>query len=695
LSSKKRVKMIKRNSGKSAMASLRLRLFAPLVLALLMYEPPSRLVHGQLEAVGAVLSVVPVTSILATAGLVGVKLAALSRLLNILGYDRAYLAQNLGTGTAAAPIGLQTRYAYMFPYVPGLNISVKGDDSIGMPKEAVSELNEDGSKAGGAGGPPVGSGPPRRKTFPAIMLPGEYETQQKPFRGGDALKDVFNKVGLQVHIPTAAQQQQLQQKFNLLPQGKDRTTANNQHQNQNYRKPEHSNAPVNNPTTATANDNDPNRNDKQQLQPHLSQQQPTYKDPQLPTTNDKQQQPPPQIDGTHGRPASLLSDQSRHSVVPSNVAPIRASDHSQSAATVSQSLTSAAAVAAAGAATNTANAPTASAAGNQPASKPSSSSSHQKQQIQQPTSSSSSNPSPPGAGQAAAAAAGTATQVNMPHPHYNRHSSNQHQPPQVADLRDNRAPAGVLRGHLSNEEPEPPPSDDFRSPPRPSLASLHYGHHAVIPQRELFSLVARQRQWPPAGGLPVALNMGHLSRPSAVMPEPAQSSLLTPIQAVELIPSRTRPMANRPQHSAALPESFKPFRHPELANRHWPSHFRPTVASLGAGVSSLPNEMTTTNFFPRPFEFDEPPSFSGDRLNELDRLQPHHRRRKRSPAPAPPAPLPDPVLAPAGHGGAAPAQARHQPSTRHGPNFGMPVSNINTLRRRRRRRRQAWLFGLQ
>ena len=174
-----------------------------IVSLLLIHEPANKLVEGQLEAVGAVLSVVPVTSILATAGLVGVKLAALSRLLDMLGYDRAYMAQG-GSGTAAHPIGLKTKYAYMFPYVPGVNISVHGEDSIGMEDTKVEPII------------------PQRKTYPAMGLPGNYEHQKKPFRGSDTLQKILQQAGVKVHSPSIQQQQQLQQQFHLSPEGNHR-----------------------------------------------------------------------------------------------------------------------------------------------------------------------------------------------------------------------------------------------------------------------------------------------------------------------------------------------------------------------------------------------------------------------------------------------------------------------------------------
>lgn len=185
-----------------------LRLLAHLLvvaLVLISHEPGSKLANGQMEAVGAIMSVVPVTSILATAGLVGVKLVALSRLLDALGYDRAYLAQG-GSGTAAHPIGLQTKYAYMFPYVPGVNISVRGDNSIGMQDVAGP----------GAGASKKGDGPPR-KTFPAMGLPGDYESFRRPFRGSEALRSILKQAGIKAQLATPQQQQQLQQQFRLPP----------------------------------------------------------------------------------------------------------------------------------------------------------------------------------------------------------------------------------------------------------------------------------------------------------------------------------------------------------------------------------------------------------------------------------------------------------------------------------------------
>lgn len=144
-------------------------------------------VNGQLDAVSAVLSVVPVTSILATAGLVGVKLAALSRLLQALGYDRAYLA-NGGSGTAAQPIGLQKNYSYMFPYVPGLNISVKSEANSNYHNLANEQQQQQQESV-------------TRKTFPSMGLPGDYENQKVPFRGSETLRKIFQDSGINIRFP--------------------------------------------------------------------------------------------------------------------------------------------------------------------------------------------------------------------------------------------------------------------------------------------------------------------------------------------------------------------------------------------------------------------------------------------------------------------------------------------------------------
>jgi hypothetical protein len=640
-------------SSKTLVVRLYWQLVVMLLLALLIHEPSNKLVHGQLEAVGAVLSVVPVTSILATAGLVGVKLAALSRLLDILGYDRAYLAQNLGTGTAAAPIGLQTRYAYMFPYVPGLNISVKGDDSIGMPKETLAEMDENGAKvtpttsgSGGTGDSSSGGGggQANRKVYPSMSLPADYEHQRRPFRGSEALRDIFRKAGLQANIPTTTQQLQLQQQFNLPPQGKDQNELV-QHQPLNVH---HLSTPSN------LNDNDPNRNDAQQLHSHVLQQ-PTYKD-QLPTTNDnnnnqqqqQQQQPPPPPPPPQQQPQPPPPSPQQLLPPPNQQQP-----HPQQP-------------------------PPAQNNADQSANKPSLSNSQQ-----QPTSTS--NQSPTGGVLAAAA---TATQVNMPHPHHNINAFARRPPANPPLVSAGDASAGVLRGLLANADETPAelfgvrPLDTgerHQAPAnRPSLSSVHYDQHAVIPQRDFFSLMARRR---PPGGFnaanghqlqqqqhqqqqqqqqhQVALNMGHLSRPSSIVGPADPPDSLAPIQAVQLIPALAdRRPAQFINSAAAVPESFKPGRHPELmmqlmgAQRsdRWqlhrgppplPSHNfeqalppplppHPTVASQGAGFSPIPNEMTTTNFFPRPFDIDDPPTLFGDRSNELDRTQPNRRRRKRS-----------------------------------------------------------------
>lgn len=163
------------------------------LVCFLLLQLSSTLVDGQLEAVGAVLSVVPVTSILATAGLVGVKLAALSRLLQVLGYDQAYLASADGTGTAAQPIGLQSHYSYMFPYGPGVNISVKEDHD-----------RYQGSRLTPA------------KTYPAMGLPGDYELEHNPFRGSEMLKDIFRNAGL--NAPIHQQQYQVKGKNQHITQ---------------------------------------------------------------------------------------------------------------------------------------------------------------------------------------------------------------------------------------------------------------------------------------------------------------------------------------------------------------------------------------------------------------------------------------------------------------------------------------------
>lgn len=181
---------------------------------LLCNESTTRLASGQLEAVGAVMSVVPVTNILATAGLMGVKLVAISRLLQMLGYDRAYLASG-GSGSPAQPIGLQTKYAYMFPYVPGLNISVKGEHNVPFDKNMAAlgpqqQLQQQPVQLPVAEpvaekpqpGPDPGKGA-TRKTYPAMALPGDYENQVHPFRGGDMLQKIFRDAGLKIHIPTS------------------------------------------------------------------------------------------------------------------------------------------------------------------------------------------------------------------------------------------------------------------------------------------------------------------------------------------------------------------------------------------------------------------------------------------------------------------------------------------------------------
>ena len=207
------------------------------IILILLYLESNKLVNGQLEAVGAVLSVVPVTSILATAGLVGVKLAALSRLLQVLGYDQAYLASG-GSGTAAQPIGLKSNYAYMFPYVPGLNVSVKGDMGSYQNPNSHDQAKD-------------ASPPSTRKTYPAMALPGDYEQQTRPFRGSETLRDIFRESGIKVQFPTKQEQQQLANFFPNQGNGQSHiltpdSTPINSHESINIQ-------PVIVPTTPTIN----------------------------------------------------------------------------------------------------------------------------------------------------------------------------------------------------------------------------------------------------------------------------------------------------------------------------------------------------------------------------------------------------------------------------------------------------------
>lgn len=124
-------------------------------------------VDGQVAATQAVLSVVPVAPMLMTTGIVGLKLMALSRVLKKLGYDQAYL-QSGGAGTVAEPIGLQAnRYTQNSP--------TKDQSSTRTSLES--------------------------KIYPSMALPGEYEDQNRPFRGSNSLREIFQKAGINANIP--------------------------------------------------------------------------------------------------------------------------------------------------------------------------------------------------------------------------------------------------------------------------------------------------------------------------------------------------------------------------------------------------------------------------------------------------------------------------------------------------------------
>lgn len=133
-----------------------------------------RQVECQLEPIGAVLTVVPVTSILATAGLHALKLQALSHLLKMFGYDQSYVAKASGKGTAENPIGYQENLNYLLPYVPMLNISVKEEH---LTPEEVREMDKQAVK-----------------THPAMMLPGDYESI-KSYRDVD-IEGILRKAGI-------------------------------------------------------------------------------------------------------------------------------------------------------------------------------------------------------------------------------------------------------------------------------------------------------------------------------------------------------------------------------------------------------------------------------------------------------------------------------------------------------------------
>jgi len=254
-----------------------------LLLFLLLSEKSTNLVNGQLEAVGAVLSVVPVTSILATAGLVGVKLAALSRLLQALGYDQAYLASG-GSGTAAQPIGLQTNYAYMFPYVPGLNISVRGEHGTDYHNPALQRQEAVRSTT--------------RKTFPAMGLPGDYESQSSPFRGSETLREIFQGSGLSMQFPTMQQQQQ---QFNGFPtQGNGRIpNAYSVPNPENINVQPTATTPMSNPLAVNAN---PNSNQPPNVANNA---------PPPPPSSSESLMPPPQL-SLQPLQTSLASNDANH-----------------------------------------------------------------------------------------------------------------------------------------------------------------------------------------------------------------------------------------------------------------------------------------------------------------------------------------------------------------------------------------------
>lgn len=584
-------------------------------LFLLSNEPSSKLAAGQLEAVGAVLSVVPVTSILATAGLVGVKLAALSRLLQALGYDRAYLAQG-GSGTAAQPIGLQTNYAYMFPYVPGLNISVKGEHGTNYRNPALQA--HDGNK-GGSG----------RKTYPAMGLPGDYEGQSKPFRGSETLREIFKNAGIQMHLPSGQQQQQIQQQLQIPPQGKHDHPNRIESESKRPQSKSQQSAPV----SVQAN----TQTDHHQFNVH----------------HHGHQQPPP--------PSNLQNLNNNAPTAASNpplelpTSPSMSADHQLPPSSANLAANH-----------------------HQPVSEPSSSSSPMGSDplIQAPADNT--RPSP--------GVSSSSIQVNMPQPKLDHFGL----PPVSIQLPVPLATQPASQMSPAPPQLQPPASSP---PPQLAVGSLNVadqlpvqpptvlaiGHIAPIPQHYQFTshmLTLNQQGAGPkrkADPLPT----GKIARPPVESPP-------KPLRTFEDIRSyyfpSARPLAQ--YMTSVIPLALRPqkFQAPQQPLR------ATADVSIDDGLGNISNEITT-NILPRPFD-ELPTTLSTDDHNELDRVQ--QRRKKRSPSstilniePGKPSGRQQ-GLAGLLDQAALTLDENQQPAGGNSAQtFGMPAQNIHSIRRKR------------
>jgi len=700
-----------------------------LLLCLLLVHPPAPnqhlFVQCQLEAVGAVLSVVPVTSILATAGLVGVKLAALSRLLDLLGYDRAYLAQG-GKGTAAHPIGLQTNYAYMFPYVPGLNVSVSGQHRLGLPADAPHSSQSPAAGAPEAQRDASALGPAHRKTYPAMGLPGDYEAQQRPFRGSEALREIFRQAGLNVRLPSVRQSQQLQQQLNLPQQGNDH--PNHPPQNRPNVPPSEwgwsTDFPPHGPPTSPSDPQvsgpsahfapPPPRHDlstldeppAQQQQQHQQQQQ-QQQQRQPPPNHKPQIQPQPQ--------PQLSAHQTNH-----NLAETRPTDHS-----IDQQQTNnnnnnpnnrqqpvAAPMGAAGhhhRLSHLSAPPIPSNLAPQPNGQPagmhsSSSSPHQQQ-----------GPPPPPPAPAATPGrqqnsqqSPTSTQSNQLEQHNSApmHQVNMAQPNAASSSPppDSTSSSSSFPVHLAS-------GPLLLSPSSNSLFPFHpVPQHEEFHRRLLQAQFQRDKQRADGQTLsPLELAPSTLSAAAATTPNsqlasmtlptgqlaPALSSLLMPpvpvlpsdINAKNLFTDPSQPPdQRRPTTLGAVPLPLRPLwpqANPSPAPSFISPPGRPTRAaalSLSSGSSNPGEEFATTNFLPRPFDTDDWPTTMADD-NELDRIQNSHGRRRRRRRRKRALPV---TTGPSAHGSPA-ATSGHSAAQ----NFGMPAMNIHSVRRRRKRKRRS------
>lgn len=161
-------------------------LLALIAILLLGDGKSTKRVAGQMDAISAVMSVVPVASILTTAGLVGVKLAALSKLLDMMGINHA----SLGNAPSPPTTGQRPDYVYTLPvHLPGLNIQVSQQGSfkhqeMGGNRRPQSSQSSQGSQA------------PRRKVYPAMIVPADYESIKRPFQGMAELREIFERAGL-------------------------------------------------------------------------------------------------------------------------------------------------------------------------------------------------------------------------------------------------------------------------------------------------------------------------------------------------------------------------------------------------------------------------------------------------------------------------------------------------------------------